>query len=497
LQALQLRMACLFTLSFLPLLAACSSGGDQPSIPDGGAPIGPISGGGAVPVSPVASPTDQPGSTPTSQPNVSTVSSSIPKHIATWATDEFSGQGGNATSADVQRYVSYAEGGEGNEKAERDCSGSTTCSSVFYLQPNLIESNQVCSGYGDAGFAAAASENWYVHRKGYTDLAHRLVGYRTIDCRGDSAKVPEYLADDSTSGVQSYFRSYVEQHADDWDYLMIDSTGWDVIDQAYGPSGGLCPWEAGAFCTTTEELPTNSSIVAEHGAFATALVHKDGSPFKAFTNGIDGYVSQEMSASNHYVGGLLENLVVDEGNPRPSVYAEVLVDMARADATPGAKLVELDDGSSPSGSAAQIEQRIITTAVAWLGYSEGHTIVFANLESKSNNLAVWPEDMIYPAQPLETMSSGPNDIEIAPNAWRREFAACYNDGVAIGPCASIVNGSGSPVLLRSVFFRQSYGHVITPSGGDALSGGTVSVSATPVHMNAQYIPAGEAVLLSR
>jgi hypothetical protein len=491
-----------FAIWFVALLAACSSGGYQPAIPDdGGGPVSPISGG-AVPVSPAANPTDQPpaasspGAQPTAGATASVALSGIPRHIATWAMDEYGGLSANASSSEVQRYVSYAEGGDGNDKAARDCSGSTACSSVFYLQTSLIDSSSVCRSYGN-GFTNAASENWYVHRRGYSDFSHRLTGDRTINCNGNSVEVPIYVADGNVAGVQSYFRSYLQEHADTWDYVMLDQTQWDVVDQMFGPNGGFCPWEAGRYCTTSQELPTASSVVAEHGALATALAHKNGSPFKAFTNPIDGYVSQEISASNHLLGGLMENFVVDEGKLRPSMYGTALTLMKRADSTPDGKVVELNDGASPAGSSAQIAQRLVTTGVAWLGYSEGHTIVFPNLEDNTTGLAIWPEDMIYPANPLETMSSGPGDLEVGPSVWRREFEACFNDGTAVGPCAAIVNGSGSPITLKSAFFRESYGHVISLSGGDILSGGTMSLASTAARMNSSYIQPGEALLLFR
>jgi len=156
----------------------------------------------------------------------------------------------------------------------------------------------------------------------------------------------------------------------------------------------------------------------------------------------------------------------------------------------------LSTGKSPDGSSEQVAQRLVTTAVAWLGYADGHTIVWPNLEFTSHNLAVWPEDEIVPTDPLETMSNSAADLAVAPNVWRREFAACYQDGSPIGPCAAVLNGTSDPVHLSAGWFRGRYGHVITLNGGDAPSGGTISLDDAPLTTGTQIAP-GQAVLLAR
>jgi hypothetical protein len=433
--------------------------------------------------------TPAPSSTPTPPPVAN-----VPHHIATWAMDEYWAQGESASSAQVEEYVSFAEGGYGNGKAAQDCNGSNGCSSVWYFDPNHIESSGVCPNVGNASFTSSASEDWYVHQTGYSDAAHRVQGYYTIDCSGTAVRVPVYVANGDVAGVQNYFLTYLQQYGDAWNYYLMDDTNWDVVDQMYGPGGGFCPGMPNSWCTTTQELPTNASVVSEHGALANALVHTNGAPMKIFTNGTPS-VSQEVSASSNFVGAMCENCVVDEGTLRTSMYATVLTDMALADQTPGAEFVELNDGASAAGSTAQIAQRLVTTAVAWLGYSEGHTIVFPNLEDTSYSLAVWPEDMLYPAQPLESMTSGANDIAVTTNVWRREFAACYDNGIAIGACAAIVNGNSGAVTVQSGWLRQTYGHMVALSGGDTLSGGTISLTSAAFTPNVTSIPAGQAILL--
>ncbi len=410
--------------------------------------------------------------------------------------DEYWSQGENATSAQVQQYVTYAEGGLGNGKAASDCSGSNGCSSVFYLDPNLIYDSAQCPISGDAQFVNASSESWYVHLSGYSDFAHRVQGTDTQSCGGASISIPVYVAYQGNPAVQAFYESYLQQNADAWGYYLMDDTSWTLLDQMYGPSGGMCPGNTNNWCTTTQELPNDAAVVAEHGALANALTHVNGSPMKFFTNGLDTTPSEEAGASPNFVGGLCENCVVDEGSLRTSMYATVLTQEALATAA-GLAFVQINDGDSASGSSAQIAQRLVTIAVAWLGYSEGHTVVDENLEDTTTNLPIWPEEMLYPTQPVESMVSSANDIAVTSNVWRREFAACYLNEVSIGPCAAIVNGNSSSVTVASSWLQQTYGHVIGLSGGDAFSGGSVLLQSSTFTPNVTTIGAGEAVLLGR
>jgi hypothetical protein len=414
--------------------------------------------------------------------------STAPAHIPTWAYDEYWAQGENATTAQVQQYVSYAEGGDGNDKAVEDCSTSS-CSSVFYLQASLVYD---CN----SAFVAQASEDWYVHETGYTDSAHRLVGTLSQSCNGASS-YPVYATDFTNAGVQAYFANYLRQNANAWNYYFMDDTSGTVVDQFYGPSGGMC----GGICYSTQEFPTNAAVVAGHGSFINAMTHSNGSPMKFFYNGLsyDGATTPndlgvEESSAN-FVGAACENCVVDNGIPVPGFYGDALNGMAKMNAIDGAQFIVLSNGFSAAGSSSQIEQRLITIAIAWLGFSPGHTIVWENLEDNTNNLSVWPEEQLYPLQPVEGMSSSSQDISVATGIYRREFAACYQKGAPIGQCAAIINATSSAVTVQSSWLKQTYGHVVQLAGGDTLSGGSVSLTTNTFTANSTTVPASQALLL--
>jgi len=435
---------------------------------------------------------------------VAAATATAPTHISTWAYDEYWGPGANGTTAEVQEYLSYAEGGLGNSKALTDCSGST-CQSVFYVDPNFLYSSTACASQASVdALAAVSNEDWYIHEAGYTDAAHRVHGDDAMSCNGSTVTVPVDVLNDYNTKVQAYFLSYLRTNANGWDDYFMDDTSGEVLTQMYGPGGGFCANNPpDDYCTTTQELPKDADVVYEHASFANAMTHTDGDAMKFFYNGLtfsDGAPSDldVLSSSTHYVGVVCEDCVVNSGTFRPTMYGPVLTAMSEVDAISGAQFVEINNGASASGSAAQIAQRLITIAIAWLGYSSGHTSVFENLESNTENLAAWPEESIVPASPVQTMSSGSTAaIEVATGVYRREFASCTNAGVAIGPCAAFVNSTGSAVKVLSSWLHETYGHVITLSGGDVVSGGKALLTSTTFTPNATTIPADQSLLISR
>lgn len=428
-----------------------------------------------------------------------------PAHIQTWAFDEYWAEGANASSSAVASYLTYAEGGDGNAKAQLDCSGTPkSCSSVFYYDPNLIYSSASCPVSGDASFlaSAGADESWFVHEAGYTDFAHRAQGTYSQSCNGATIQIPVYLANEASPNTAAYYANYLRAKGDKWDDYFMDDTSSRVLYQTYGPGGGFCQDVLPSHhCTTTQEYPTDDALLQAHESFVGGLTHNNGTQMQMFFNGVSftGQTPYNLNlmtmGAGKFVGAVCENCVVNAGTVRPTMFASVLNAMAQIDQIPNAAFIELSTGYSPAGSAAQVTQRLITTAMAWLGYSEGHTVVFPNLEDNTQNLAVWPEDMLYPSSPVQSMTNGAADIAVTTGVYRREFAACSNNRAAIGPCAAIVNATSSNVIISSAWLTQTYGHVVALSGGDILSGGSVSLSSTTFSPNVTILAPGAGVLL--
>ena len=430
---------------------------------------------------------------------------SVPSHIPTWVYDEYSANGAAASAAQVQQYVTYAEAGRGNPKAQKDCATSPkSCYSVYYFDPNFQYSGSTCPVQPDAQFIGAASESWFVHEAGYTDALHRVQGHYNESCQGSSVSIPVYLANQNDPGAAAWFQTYLRQNGDNWDYYFMDDTSTDVLDQTYGPGGGFCQDSLpNHWCSSTSEYPTDASVAQAHSAFAATLNHSSGMPMQFFFNGVgfSGQTPKNLQllqlGSGHFAGVICENCVVSAGTLRPTNYAATLNAMAQVDAIPNEAIVLLNTGASPAGSAAQLSQRTVATAIAWLGYSDGHTIVFPDFEYNTQSLSVWPEDLIYPGAALQSMSSGANDISVASGVYRREFAQCFNSRVGLGPCAAIVNASSATVTVSNAWFQQTYGHIIAITGGDVLSGGSVSFTSAAFTPNVTSIAPGQGLLLAQ
>ncbi|HTV91345.1 MAG TPA: hypothetical protein VMG98_01380 [Verrucomicrobiae bacterium] len=401
------------------------------------------------------------------------------------AYDEYFGEGASAASATVNEYVSYAEGGLGDAKATADCDSTATksCLSVFYMDPNFLYASSSCVSSEAQAVATDSNESWFVHEAGYSDFAHRVAGSYTQNCNSSTEKTPVYLLNDANPAVISFFQSYIRTNASTWDAYYMDDTSGRVLTQAYGPGGGFCGNNPpDDYCTTTQEYPTDAAVAAAHDAFASGMTYVSGAAMKFFMNGVgfSGSTVENLNilqGSSQYIGAVCENCVINANAYRPTMYANVLTAMAQIDAIPGAAFVELNTGTEPSGSPEELDQRIVTTAVAWLGYSPGQTIVLANLEDNTNNLAVWPEDSIVPTEPVESMASSAADIAVAPGVYVREFAQCYNGGVAIGQCAAVLNSTASAVTVQASWLKQKYTHILALTGGDVPSGGTMSLTS--------------------
>lgn len=422
--------------------------------------------------------------------------SNVPSHIATWAKDLYNSAGALGTSAQAKAYLTYAQGGDGNAKALNDCRGGG-CQSVFYFDPHMLYDSSVCAGGSSVvrAIKAHANETWYVHETGHTTAPYRIHGSYVMECAGKHETIPVYAMNTLSSTLLAYYRSYFLTTAAGWNHFFMDDTSAKVLTQFYGAGGGFCLNEAGHLCTSTEEMRTDAAVVSEHTALANAI------PVSGFYNGINFTGSEAndlniLDSTTHFEGAICEDCVVNSGVFRPTMYAPVLNTMAAVNRTHGA-FVELNHGESAIGSAAQIAQRAITTAMAWLGYSEGHTIVYPDLEANTDRLAIYPENSIYPTTPIETMSTGAANIEVASGVYRREFRTCYNNRVAIGACAAIVNGTSRNVVVSSAWLHQAYGHVVELIGGDIPGGGRVSLTSVGFAANRTYIAPYQGLMIVR
>jgi hypothetical protein len=441
----------------------------------------------AAPASSTAPTPPGPGSPAAVPANPSTP---VPTHIPTWAYADQCNGGTGASVSLVRQWVTYAAShcGPLDLNVLDACHSGTTsyCTAVQYIDPNRIFS------VGSAAIALFAQESWWLHQPGNGDFQHRL---HVSDYGGG------YLLNQSNPAVVSWFQQYVRTGYNAYDALMVDDTSASRSAELWGTG-----------FTASQELSSDQQLVSAHEQLAGALTRSDGSPFLQIDNGIspNPYLPMPFGLLDH--PGTVNGLI-SEGSPISngtlvSYYSTLLDELAYIDHTANDFMVL--QSYDPSGS---LRARRVQAATVLLGYSQGHTVSWSDLEQNSNDLAVWPEEGIVPTNPAQTMAQpggdgclqgqgvicsaqGHNDLQVAAGVYRREFGTCYNQGAAIGPCAAIMNTTGAPVTVKPSWLTLGYHHELTLLGGDVQSGGSVDPSGAPFSAGSTAVGAGDGLLLT-
>jgi hypothetical protein len=356
--------------------------------------------------------------------------------------------------------------------------------------------------YGSGGspqlsaWNGSASEGWYLHVPGSSTT--RLA---------TSAYGGGYFDNQASTGVQSFYQSYVRANYPNVDGLFMDDQAPGVGIQFYSASNG----------SSSNEISTDSGLQAAHAAMSAAMTKSSGAAYPQVDNTIpDGGNPYESSQGVTMLGGAVQGLLA-EGAPiangsLDSHYPGLLDDMAWVDNKTSGYTVLLPYGSA--GASYQAQSRRVEEGTVLLAYAPGRVVSWADLETGSSNLAVWPEEGIYPTQPVQSMGTpggsgclaasgvycstgGHNDVQVASGVYRREFAACYNKSVLFGRCATIVNSTGGPVTVQASWLTQPYAHQITLNGGDVQTGGTINPTGSTFTAGTTSIPAHDATLLAQ
>jgi hypothetical protein len=481
--------------------------------PGSSVPVVSSSGSGAaqtLPSTPAPTPTPAPTTASTTAPTTTPTSALAPvttppstgsapvatpaAHVETWAYDDCGNGGVGASAGLVRAWVSYAEsncGPAGDAKTLADChsGGQVFCDVVAYLDTNWIYPG---SSPEWSLFAGAASESWFQHAGGARVSTTAFGG--------------GYLLNQADAGVRSFFQSYVRANYSGVDGLMMDDQSAGLSAQLYSSTCG---------CSGDAEMSSDAAVDAAHSAMSAAMTRNDGQPFLQVDNTLppNPYLPQGFDLVNDATGvsGLIaEGEPEDDGRLDP-FYSTLLDQIAHVAGTAHGFVVPLSYGQA--GAAYQPQSRRVQEATILLGYSPGHLVDWAELEQGSGDLQVWPEEGLYPTDPVQSMAvpggsgcltgggqvcstGGHNDLQVAPGVYRREFGACYDRGTSIGPCAAIVNTTTSPVTVKTAWLTNSYTHQITFTGGDVQTGGTINLTGTPFTPGTTRVRPRDAVLLA-
>jgi hypothetical protein len=457
-------------------------------------------------------------------------------HVATWAYDDWTardpcngGGDGNqgAPASLVDRWVTYADSNCGPEsltgKAIDDCTqhGKTYCTPVAYLEANWNYNQNSNSQLGSCNVIAPTTEpeSWWLHLPGTTkhdEVASNRLS-TTVNGGGN-------LLNQTTQAVQVWFQNFVRSCLPGYPALMMDDTG--------ASRSSLMLKSVGSYGSSAE-IQNDSRLVTEHQRMAAALTHAGGEPYLQIDNGLsaNNHLAMPFALLNHpsSVRGLIaENAPLDNGvvtpdshgDPDADYFATLLdelayVDNAAADHLNGDDFIVLLS-EDPSGSQAA---RLLQQATVMLGYHDSQVVDWANLETTSPDLAVWPEEGIVPTDPVQSMGPPGNaahqsgclagdgavctrgghlDLQVTamPGVYVREFRDCYQRGTRFGACAAIVNDTATRYPVQAGWLTGTYQWQMVLAGGDLQSGGTISVEGQPFTAGSTTIGPQSAMLLT-
>ncbi|MGA2010128.1 MAG: hypothetical protein ABSH51_06300 [Solirubrobacteraceae bacterium] len=440
------------------------------------------------------------------------LATAVPTHIPTWAYDDGCNGGAGAPPSLVAAWVTYAESACGPDtaafKALYDCptGAPSACTPVAYLNPSWIYAS------GSAPVPWSEPESWWLHEPGVTP-GRAAPGNRLRSTREGTG----YVLNQTTAAVREWFAAYAQRALGRYPDLMMDDTGASLQSLLYETGAGGAPY------TTSAEIPGDAALQRAHEQMAAALVHADGTPFVQIDNALTPndnlptpFAMLNQPAS---VRGLVaEDFPVDDGTLTP--YYATLLD----------ELAEVDDGAGTAGDfvvllsydpAGAIRARWLQEATVLLGESADQVVDWADLETGSRALAVWPEEGIVPADPVQSMSlpggagclagrgivctlGGHLDLHPAAapaGVYVREFRDCFDRGVPVGACAAVVNDTPVVQTIEAGWLAQTYQwemSVNVPAGtsGDVQSGGTVIPDGTGFSPGVSSVGPDSAVLLA-
>ena len=137
--------------------------------------------------------------------------------------------------------------------------------------------------------------------------------------------------------------------------------------------------------------------------------------------------------------------------------------------------------------------RLYTYASFMLAWDPRYTIYqTAYKPNTPGTLHVTPETQFVAHEPLKSGFDSIDALRDAGGTYVREYRACYDRGVPVGPCAFVVNSETSPRPAPRL--EQSYRHTMRLSGGMVLEGGTVALDGPAMPPT---IPATTAFVLTR
>lgn len=129
---------------------------------------------------------------------------------------------------------------------------------------------------------------------------------------------------------------------------------------------------------------------------------------------------------------------------------------------------------TPGDTPAGIDERAYIFASFLLVYRPALSVLELNAATARRRVSVFPEETVVAVDPVRPQPADVEALRRPSGVYVREYAHCYLRGEAAGPCAAVVNPSGSRTAEVGV---RGYTHAVAMHGGAIPDGGTVSIQA--------------------
>ncbi|MFN2462119.1 MAG: hypothetical protein ABR591_15805 [Candidatus Velthaea sp.] len=280
--------------------------------------------------------------------------------------------------------------------------------------------------------------------------------------------VTQYAVNPSDSSALSAYSTLTSQIAQSapYDFVEADNVYFDLLGAFY--SFNAQPVEVGS------QSGWDAAISQMIGA-STVPVIVDG--FSNSDGPNNGYSGTSMFLSHPNVAGGLDNEGCIESKDTSKSENDWIFDENTLINMTNQHKIAICMSMSSRNDTNPVRNFFYAS---WLlSYDPTYSIAFPDIAAnfnKNSYLFVYPEYQIVPTQPLQTAGSNIAELKVG-SVYRREFAACYQAQVDIGPCETIVNTSqtsGADISGVTGGYVQS---MSLSDGLDTYNGGQAGWSA--------------------
>jgi hypothetical protein len=314
---------------------------------------------------------------------------------------------------------------------------------VIYLDPNL------CSGafpVGPNAFAgpdcAVLGERAFYHKRGHPELP------LTVSSTGTELQKWGNPADATLQAATRAWARKIDREDGGYDLVMIDDAATPQEWWRASWCWGVGTFGGGAY--TCKGAPATPPFDSEYsreqwqkgeGALAAAM------PLPVIFNGLGSFTAQESEAAivpeaargPNAWGGMCENCFyanVDNAH-NPFLWTGAILD---ANLSSVMSVIR-------SGRNAMVVNDDVTDVVAreraladlMLLYDPDRLYVAGRPCGTVSHIHACAEQSLTFYEPLRGYPDGPAALRTPTGAYAREFAACYDRGKFVGPCAAVVN----------------------------------------------------------